>query len=150
MWSGSTCRSRASRSWRSPSWNAPASAQDDYEVASLGSTPRRAEALTAGTCAATVLNAGNELRAGASGCRVTSTVADIGPYLGTVMAALPADDDTVVDARNRLVEAVIETADDIVAGGLQRRFSRRRDDCSGWRILKRERTSSACSIAPTV
>ena len=93
---------------------------DDYEVASLGSTPRRAEALTAGTCAATVLNAGNELRAGASGCRVTSTVADIGPYLGTVMAALPADDATVTDARNRLVEAVIETADDIVAGGLQR------------------------------
>ena len=93
---------------------------DDYEVASLGSTPRRAEALTAGTCAATVLNAGNELRAGASGCHVTSTVADIGPYLGTVMAALPADDDTVTDPRNRLVEAVIETADDIVAGGLQR------------------------------
>ena len=94
--------------------------RDDYEVVSLGSTPRRAEALTAGTCAATVLNAGNELRAGASGCRVTSTVADIGPYLGTVMAALPADDDTVADSRNRLVQAVIETADDIVAGGLQR------------------------------
>jgi hypothetical protein len=36
------------------------------------------------------------------------------------MAALPNDDDTITDARNRLVAAVIETADDIVAGGLQR------------------------------
>jgi ABC-type nitrate/sulfonate/bicarbonate transport system substrate-binding protein len=93
---------------------------DDYKVESLGSTPRRAAALTAGTCAATVLNAGNELRAGASGCRVVSTVADIGPYLGTVMAALPADDATVAGARKRLAEAVIDTAHDIVTGGLRR------------------------------
>jgi len=93
---------------------------DDYKVESLGSTPRRAAALTAGTCAATVLNAGNELRAGASGCRVVSTVADIGPYLGTVMAALPADDATVAGPRNRLAEAVIDTAHDIVTGRLRR------------------------------
>jgi len=93
---------------------------DDYEVESLGSTPRRAEALTAGTCAATVLNAGNELRAMASGCHVVSTVADLGPYLGTVMAALPADDVTIADPRNRLAEAVIDTAHEIVSGGLQR------------------------------
>ena len=92
---------------------------DDYKVESLGSTPRRAAALTAGTCAATVLNAGNELRARASGCRVVSTVADIGPYLGTVMAALPADDPTIAGPRNRLAEAVIETARDIVSGRLR-------------------------------
>jgi ABC-type nitrate/sulfonate/bicarbonate transport system substrate-binding protein len=92
----------------------------DYEVVSLGSTPRRADALTAGTCAATVLNAGNELRAAAAGCHVTSTVADIGPYLGTVMATLATDDSAVTEPRNRLVEAVIETAVDIVAGGLRR------------------------------
>jgi hypothetical protein len=94
--------------------------RDDYKVESLGSTPRRAAALTAGTCAATVLNAGNELRAGASGCHVVSTVADIGPYLGTVMAALPADDATVAGPRKRLAEAVIDTAHDIVTGRLRR------------------------------
>jgi ABC-type nitrate/sulfonate/bicarbonate transport system substrate-binding protein len=93
---------------------------DEYKVESIGSTPRRAAALSAGTCAATVLNAGNELRAGASGCRVVSTVADIGPYLGTVMAALPADDATVTDPRNRLAEALIDTSHDIVTGRLRR------------------------------
>jgi hypothetical protein len=93
---------------------------NDYEVESLGSTPRRAAALTAGTCVATVLNAGNELRAGASGCHVVSTVADIGPYLGTVMAALPADDPTIAGPRTRLAEVVIDTARDIVTGRLRR------------------------------
>jgi ABC-type nitrate/sulfonate/bicarbonate transport system substrate-binding protein len=91
--------------------------QGDYEVESMGSTPRRAAALTVGTCAATVLNAGNELRAGASGCRAVSTVADIGPYLGTVMAALPADDPS---RRTRLAQVVIDTAHDIVTGRLRR------------------------------
>jgi ABC-type nitrate/sulfonate/bicarbonate transport system substrate-binding protein len=94
--------------------------RDDYDVESLGSTPRRAAALTAGMCAATVLNAGNELRAGASGCRVVSTVADIGPYLGTVMAALPTGDATIAGPRKRLVEAVIDTAHDIGTGRLER------------------------------
>jgi ABC-type nitrate/sulfonate/bicarbonate transport system substrate-binding protein len=93
--------------------------RDEYEVESLGSTPRRSAALTAERCAATVLNAGNELRAGASGCRLVSTVADIGPYLGTVMAALRTDDPTVVGARTRLAEVVLDTARDIVAGGLR-------------------------------
>ncbi len=92
--------------------------RDDYTVESLGSTPRRAAALTEGTCAATVLNAGNELRASAAGCHVVSTVADIGPYLGTVMAALTDDDATATGPRNRLAEVVIDTAQDIVAGRL--------------------------------
>jgi ABC-type nitrate/sulfonate/bicarbonate transport system substrate-binding protein len=91
----------------------------DYDVESLGSTPRRAAALVAGTCAATVLNAGNELRARASGCHVVSTVADIGPYLGTVMAALPEDDPAIAGARIRLAEVVIDTARDIVTGRLR-------------------------------
>ena len=124
--------------------------RDDYTVESLGSTPRRAAALTEGTCAATVLNAGNELRAKAAGCHVVSTVADIGPYLGTVMAALTADDTTTTGPRNRLAEVVIDTAQDIVAGRLLRRPSKPRDACSGWRSLKHRRTSSVCSIPPTV
>ena len=91
----------------------------DYTVESLGSTPRRAAALSEGTCAATVLNAGNELRAVAAGCRVVSTVADIGPYLGTVMAAMSADDPEITGPRGRLAEVVIDTAHDIVTGGLR-------------------------------
>jgi hypothetical protein len=91
---------------------------DDYTIESLGSTPRRAAALAEGTCAATVLNAGNELRAIAAGCRVVSTVADVGPYLGTVMAAMSADDPEITGPRERLVEVVIGTARDVVAGQL--------------------------------
>ena len=79
------------RGVRPPGTRRPA-ARPTTRSSRLGSTPRRAAALTEGTCAATVLNAGNELRASAAGCRVVSTVADIGPYLGTVMAALSADD----------------------------------------------------------
>ena len=93
--------------------------KDDYTVESLGSTPRRAAALAEGTIAATVLNAGNELRAKASGCRIVSTVADVGPYLGTVMAALTTEDSTVTGPRNRLAEVVIDTAQDIVTGRLR-------------------------------
>jgi ABC-type nitrate/sulfonate/bicarbonate transport system substrate-binding protein len=89
-----------------------------YTVESLGSTPRRAAALAEGTCAATVLNAGNELRAVAAGCRAVSTVADVGPYLGTVMAAMSADDPEITGPRERLVEVVIDTARDVVAGQL--------------------------------
>ena len=92
---------------------------DDYTVESLGSTPRRATALADGACAATVLNAGNELRAVAAGCRVMSTVADIGPYLGTVMAAMSADDPEITGPRERLAEVVIDTARDVAAGQLE-------------------------------
>jgi hypothetical protein len=92
--------------------------KDDYTVESLGSTPRRAAALAEGTCAATVLNAGNELRATAAGCRVVSTVADVGPYLGTVMAAMSADDPEITGPRECLAEVVIDTARDVVAGQL--------------------------------
>lgn len=92
--------------------------RDDYTVESLGSTPRRAAALADGGCAATVLNAGNELRAGTAGCHVVSTVADIGSYLGTVVAALPTDDPQIAEPRTRLAEAVVDTANEIVTGGL--------------------------------
>lgn len=93
--------------------------KDDYVLESLGSTPRRAAALADGTCAATILNAGNELRAIAAGCRVVSTVADLGPYLGTVMAAMSADDPEITGPRERLAEVVIDTARDVVAGRLE-------------------------------
>jgi hypothetical protein len=60
----------------------------DYTVVELGSTPRRADALLAGECDATMLNAGNDLRAEAHGChRLRRAVDACRPYLGTVLAA---------------------------------------------------------------
>jgi ABC-type nitrate/sulfonate/bicarbonate transport system substrate-binding protein len=92
----------------------------DYVLESLGSTPRRATALIAGECTATVLNAGNELRAEAAGCHLVSRVADIGPYLGTVVAALATTDPAIDEARHRFVDALLETSREILAGRLDR------------------------------
>jgi ABC-type nitrate/sulfonate/bicarbonate transport system substrate-binding protein len=91
-------------------------APGDYVVESLGSTPRRAEALIAGDCLATVLNAGNELRAQAQGCRVVSPVGDLGPYLGTVVAALRTTDPAVADVRLRFVDVLLALSREILAG----------------------------------
>lgn len=59
----------------------------DYEVRSLGSTPRRVGALFAGNCDATMLNAGHDLIAEHTGAvrlaRISSTV---GRYPGSVLA----------------------------------------------------------------
>jgi ABC-type nitrate/sulfonate/bicarbonate transport system substrate-binding protein len=93
-------------------------APGDYSVEALGSTPRRASALIEGACAATVLNAGNELRAQGAGCRVLSRVGDLGPYLGTVVAAL-ACPDQVAAPRLRLTDALLDTSREILGGGLE-------------------------------
>ena len=85
-------------------------APGEYSVEAIGSTPRRARALIAGDCAATVLNAGNELRALGAGCTNAGDVTRIGPYLGTVVAALASDDPLVDEARQRLIAALLETA----------------------------------------
>lgn len=62
-------------------------ARGDYEVTALGSTPRRLGALLAGDCAATMLNAGNELKAEYAGCLLLGRLVDVcAPYLGTVVA----------------------------------------------------------------
>ncbi|MEV6299107.1 PhnD/SsuA/transferrin family substrate-binding protein [Actinoplanes sp. NPDC051861] len=61
----------------------------DYEVIALGSTPKRLQALLAGECDATMLNAGNELLAEAAGFRALARASEVcHPYLGTVLAAL--------------------------------------------------------------
>jgi ABC-type nitrate/sulfonate/bicarbonate transport system substrate-binding protein len=61
----------------------------DYQVVALGSTPRRLAALLAGECAATMLNAGNELHAERAGFRALARAGEVcAPYLGTVLAAL--------------------------------------------------------------
>jgi len=81
-----------------------------YLVEALGSTPRRTSALIAGQCAATVLNAGNELRAEGAGCTIVSDVTQIGPYLGTVVAALASNDSRVDETRRRFTDTLLETA----------------------------------------
>ena len=89
---------------------------DDFEIVTLGSTPKRANALATGGCDATVLNAGNELAARGRGCVLLADVTGLGPYLGTVVARLRcAPATTAVD---RLVAVLVETAGDIRSGDL--------------------------------
>ncbi len=90
--------------------------RDDYELVALGSTPKRLDALLAGRCDATMLNAGNELSAEHAGCVPLARVADVcTPYLGTVLSV--AGSESLEPAR-RLAAALQATADDICAGSL--------------------------------
>ncbi|MFC0440004.1 ABC transporter substrate-binding protein [Kutzneria buriramensis] len=59
----------------------------DYQVTTVGSTPRRARALIDGAIDCTVLNAGNDLLAEDHGAVRGASVTEIGPYVGTVLAA---------------------------------------------------------------
>jgi ABC-type nitrate/sulfonate/bicarbonate transport system substrate-binding protein len=88
----------------------------DYTIEALGSTPRRTDALIAGTCAVTILNAGNELRAVGAGCSIVRPVADLGPYYGTVLATLADREDDVRDACQRFAGALLATIGEIIAG----------------------------------
>jgi ABC-type nitrate/sulfonate/bicarbonate transport system substrate-binding protein len=61
--------------------------RDDYQLVELGSTPKRLEALLDGRCAATMLNAGNDLKADDAGLvRLADVTSVASPYLGTVLA----------------------------------------------------------------
>jgi ABC-type nitrate/sulfonate/bicarbonate transport system substrate-binding protein len=89
-------------------------ARDDYDVVALGSTPKRLRALLAGECAATMLNAGNELHAEQAGYTALARVADVSsPYLGTVLATLAGS-----AATDRLALALTATAAAICGGDL--------------------------------
>jgi len=90
--------------------------RDDYEVVALGSTPKRLQALLRGECAATMLNAGNELHAEAAGYRALATVSrTCAPYLGTVLAVVG---DAQLEPAGRLAAALARTAAGVVAGRL--------------------------------
>ncbi|MDG4665590.1 hypothetical protein [Mycobacterium sp. 236(2023)] len=92
------------------------SSRDAFEIAALGSTPKRAAALRAGECDVTVLNAGNELTARAGGCALLADVTRLGPYLGTVVARFrDAPGRPEVD---KLTEVLVDTAGQIRAGEL--------------------------------
>jgi ABC-type nitrate/sulfonate/bicarbonate transport system substrate-binding protein len=90
--------------------------RNEYRLETLGSTPRRLEALLDGRCDATMLNAGNELRAEAAGCRLLAAVPDVcHPYLGTVVAVVG---DGHAAAAGRLARALSDTSARILEGGL--------------------------------
>jgi len=95
----------------------------EYSVMPLGSTPRRLAALMAGTCDATMLNAGNDLVASAAGCAELGQVTDVAPaYLGTVLASSGESDPEAVarlGAALRAASAAVlsDTVDDL-AGAL--------------------------------
>jgi len=91
-------------------------APGDYQVEALGSTPRRADALIAGSCAATVLNAGNELRAGGAGCTTVSRVTNLGAYLGTVLAAMTTRNSADEATRLRFADVLLKTSQEIQGG----------------------------------
>jgi len=91
-------------------------ARADYELVTLGSTPKRLSALLAGECEATMLNAGNELHAEAAGLRPLATAAEsLSPYLGTVLAVVG---DAHLAAADRLAVVLIRTASSIADGRL--------------------------------
>lgn len=95
--------------------------RDDYEVVTLGSTPKRAVALRTGGCDVTVLNAGNELTARTHGCALLADVTGLGPYIGTVVARIRSASDG--EAVDRLVAALRETAYRIQSGELDEETS---------------------------
>jgi len=90
----------------------------DYQLATLGSTPKRLKALLAGECDATMLGAGNELIAERAGCVALAHVTDVcRPYLGSVLAVAG---DTHLGPASDLAAALGTTAADIHAGRLDR------------------------------
>jgi hypothetical protein len=59
------------------------------DIVELGATPLRRDALTAGRCSLTMLNAGHDLVAENAGCvRIARVVATVGPYLGSALVGL--------------------------------------------------------------
>lgn len=87
----------------------------DYRLVELGSTPRRLTALLAGDCDATMLNAGNDLRAEDAGCPRLLRLVDVtAPYLGTVLCVAGPPTDEI----RALARALCETTEAIVSGAV--------------------------------
>lgn len=97
-------------------------ARDDYDLVTLGSTPRRAAALVAGDCDATILNAGNDLMAEAAGATLAGSATELGPYLGTALVRLSAEPGR--DAVDRLADALQSAAVGILDGSLAEQAER--------------------------
>jgi ABC-type nitrate/sulfonate/bicarbonate transport system substrate-binding protein len=84
----------------------------DYTVVSLGSTPRRLQALLDGRCDATMLNAGHDVTAEVSGCLRLARISDVcHPYLGTVLASTGPWLEQHADVAHRFVLAWLAAVD---------------------------------------
>jgi hypothetical protein len=90
----------------------------DYEIRAVGTTPRRATVLAAGECTMTVLNAGADLRAEAAGCRRVARASSLGPYLGSVLAALGDHVDDDPDPLRALASVILTTSRELGHGRL--------------------------------
>lgn len=91
----------------------------DYDVRAWGTTPRRVAAVAGGECTMTVLNAGADLRAEAAGCTRVARASSLGPYVGTVLAALGSHVENRPAQLGALTSAILATAQDLVAGRLR-------------------------------
>jgi len=91
-------------------------AMSDLTIETLGATPRRVQALVEGRCDYTILNAGNDLVAAGRGCTLVAPVSEIGPYLGTVLAAMRTGDAPRVDAHNRFRDVLDDTITSVLSG----------------------------------
>jgi ABC-type nitrate/sulfonate/bicarbonate transport system substrate-binding protein len=88
---------------------------DDFAVVSLGSTPGRADALIAGECDVTLLNAGHDVRAELAGCRRLARITDmLSPYIGTVLAATGPWLSDHLDVARRFADAWRRATDDVL------------------------------------
>jgi len=69
--------------------------REDYEISSVGATPKRLDALVSGEISATILKAETALKAERQGIQRRATSHDVSPdYLGTVLVeAAPGNDD---------------------------------------------------------
>jgi ABC-type nitrate/sulfonate/bicarbonate transport system substrate-binding protein len=84
----------------------------DYEVVSLGATPRRAGALARGECDATLLYGGLTIAARSAGNVLLGRLSEhIRPYLGTVLAGTTAWLDGHVDVATRFCAAWQQAVD---------------------------------------
>ena len=90
-----------------------------YTVQTMGSTPKRAEVLIRSECDATILNAGNEIYAVSRGCTKVSSVTELGPYLGTVIAAIPNSSGLYQTGVTEFAAVLSEIVQDIKDGKLR-------------------------------
>ena len=81
---------------------------ENYQIQSFGSTPKRLEALLAGRCDFTMLNAGNEIKGTDGGAVLIGSATELGPYLGTVTAVIGEPSNDVLRVTLALAKVIEE------------------------------------------
>ena len=87
----------------------------DYSIVALGSTPKRGVALIDSQIDATILNAGNELKAIAEGAIKIADVGVLGPYIATVFASIGSPSENA----RKFIEIVQRISSEILEGAHQ-------------------------------